>query len=252
MRSLRISVQAIRRILSVFICIGLIGAVWLFLKEKLEALRPPAPVHAALGQTGRPGITGLALTTYTRKDRKKLSIKADKIETRRRKLGHLVISPLREAILENVLIESYRYRNEQEEQDNGTVNDDAALSLLPFGDTLKKILTSELEGVSRATIHRIKIINYRDESQFLVLVADEATMSPTVHEVAFKGHFVLTTLAGETLEAQEAHWEAGRQIFKVQGTYRLKTGTGDIRGRRTAFSVDLDGRITQYEFQKES
>lgn len=246
MQLLRISVQAKRRILSTFICIGLIGALWLFLKEKLEALRPPAPIQTAL--SGRPGMTGFALTTFTRKGRKKLSIKADKLETRRRKLGHLVIGPLREAIIENALIESYGYRDEQEEEEYGTVKDAADLPLLPAGNALKRLFTSELKGVSRATIRRIRIVTYRDDSPVLVLGADEAALSPTVQEFAFKGHFVMTTSAGEMLEAQEARWEAGQQIFKVRGTYRLKTESGDIQGHRTAFSVDPSGRIMKREF----
>ena len=195
-------------------------------------------------------LSGIDYTHYD-KGKEVFTIKSGKIIHRKRKVGPLTISPVKEIEMANVLIEinlnKHYTRNlqyDQKIQKADSIEDRSDIFPLPFSDILKETIHDERLGfISRVVIKGFDLKILRMGQQQFTIAANRVTLWPVSQKVMFQDGFFLISRSGEQLVARKALWENKRKSFFIKGTYELSDEKGTTTGRRANFAIDRYGRI---------
>lgn len=195
-------------------------------------------------------LSGIDYTHYN-KGKKVFSIKSGKIVHRKRKVGPLTISPVKEIEMANVLIEinlnkhyARNLQHDQKVQKAGNLEIRSDIFPLPFSDILKETIHDERLGfISRVEIRRfdLKVLQMGQE-QFSI-AAKKVTLGLKSQKVLFQDGFSFVSVSGERLIAGKAQWDNKRKSFFIKGTYELRDEKGTTTGSRAFFTIDSSGKI---------
>jgi hypothetical protein len=210
-----------------------------------DRARSPEPQ----AQSGKPGMTQVVFSSNTTDGRKLLTLTADRIEQRSKRLGHLVFNPLKEMYLANVRLEIHRYREPRQQpassQPAPTTDPEAneEENLLPIKDLLQAM--RDMPSAATVRVEPFAATLFRDGRPFVTLAADRLLIIHQGEDCRLIGHVVLSATAGDSLRAGEARWAAERKALLIPGEFVLTTARGEDHGSHAAFQMSAKGTLNK-------
>ncbi len=195
--------------------------------------------------------------THYNKGKKVFTIKSGKIIHRKRKVGPLTISPIKEIAMANVSIEinldkhysqnlQHLQHNQKSQNIQNTDNLAKRSDIFPlsFADILKETIHDEQLGfISQVEIRGFGLKVLQTGQEQFTIAAKKVTLGLTSQKVLFRDGFSLISVNGERLIARKAQWVNKRKSLYIKGAYELRDEKGTTTGSKAYFTIDSNGKI---------